>query len=93
MEVILHAFLGDYGTEEVLKDCLRLVPQVSKGMLSIPRRFWWPLNRLRPFNFGPAVKARKDTDAIIPGVIRERRSDMVKGNNVSFFYGSLAVCG
>ena len=76
MEVIVYAFLGDFGTEKVLQDCLHLVPEATKGLFSIPRRFWWPLNRTLPFNFGRAMKARKQFDAVIAGVVEERRSEL-----------------
>ncbi|CAM9408191.1 unnamed protein product [Ascophyllum nodosum] len=76
MEVVVHAFLGDYGTDKVQRNCLYLIPEVSKGMLTIPRRFWWPLNRILPFNFGRAMKARKQFDTMIAGVVEKRRSEL-----------------
>ena len=83
MEVVVHAFLGDYGTDKVQRNCLYLIPEVSKGMLTIPRRFWWPLNRILPFNFGRAMKARKQFDTMIAGVVEKRRSEL-SAMDVSF---------
>lgn len=80
MEVIVYAFLGDCYEEKMLGDFLHLIPEVIKGLFTIPRKFWWPLNRQFPFNFGPAMKARKEFDTMIKGIVEERRSALAKGN-------------
>ena len=74
MEVIIHAFLGDYGTEKVLQDSVSLLPKIANGLFSITRHFWWPLNLFYPFNFGPALRARKKFDTMMAKVVNERRS-------------------
>ena len=76
MEIIAHCVLGDYGEGQVLDDMRRIVPKAVDGMVSKPRKFPWPLNRLPGNNFGSGMAARKKFDKVIGGVLRQRRSDL-----------------
>lgn len=75
-EVITYSFLGDYGTGEVLKKLQRIIPAVSGGLLSKPRRFPWPLNQMPGHNYGKAIDARKEFDAEVGDILRQRRLDL-----------------
>ena len=76
MEIISHIFLGDYGKGQVLEDVKRVVPIISIGLASKPRRFRWPVDRLSASKFDQAVNARKEFDAVIGDVVRRRRLDI-----------------
>ena len=76
MEIIAHCVLGDYGEGQVLDDMRRIVPKAVDGMVSKPRKFPWPLNRLPGNKFGSGMAARKKFDKVIGGVLRQRRSDL-----------------
>lgn len=89
MEVISRCFLGDYGTGRVLDELTRLVPLVADGLLSKPRRFPWPLNRLRGYNFGPALDARQEFNNVIGGVLLERRAALQAQAEVTDCFCSL----
>lgn len=82
MEVMAHCFLGDYGTGEVLEKLKWIVPAVADGLISKPRRFPWPLNRMPGHKYGTAMDARKEFDAVVGGVVRQRRLDLAEEAHV-----------
>lgn len=76
ISTVCRCFLGDYATIKIVEDIARIIPSISAGMLSIPRRFPWPLNKLPALCFGPSMDSRSEFEGIIEGVLRERRADM-----------------
>lgn len=76
LEVVARCFLGEYATRNVLDDLGRLVPVLGDGILSVPVRFPWPLNRFPAFSFGAAMHARSKLLKVLNGVLRARRADL-----------------
>ena len=76
LEIISRCFLGAYATEEVLEDLRRVVPVLGNGVLSVPIRFPWPLNKFAAFSFGLAMDARAELVKILAQILSERRSDI-----------------
>lgn len=75
VDIISRCFLGDYRTEKVLEDIERLIPVLANGVLSLPLRLPWPLNRFPAFSFGRAMSARADLIGSLEDVLRQRRAD------------------
>lgn len=76
LEIISRCFFGDYATEELLRDLGRVVPVLANGILSVPIRFPWPLNKFPAFSFGLAMDAREELVQLLGNILRERRSDL-----------------
>lgn len=83
LEVISRGLLGDYATDGVLDNIASLIPILCDGIMSIPRRFPWPMSKIPMFCFGRSMKARAEFKEIFQGLIRERRVDKANGRCIS----------
>ena len=81
LETICGGLLGDYATESVREDIARLLPVFSKGVISIPIRFGWPLNLFPMFRYDQSLKARKALVQVLRSVVRRRKDDVTQPND------------
>ena len=77
LESITGVYFGDYATAELMEDVQRYMPAISNGLLSLPVRFPWPLNKLTVFSFGKSMDAREAFAGVIRRVLNERRADLL----------------
>ncbi|CAN0450608.1 unnamed protein product [Hapterophycus canaliculatus] len=75
MEAITGVFFGDYATAELLDDVKRLLPVITSGLMSLPVRFPWPLNKISLLGYSRSMKAREAFKSIILGILQDRRLD------------------
>lgn len=73
---IVGVFFGDYATHEFMEDVKLYMPAIARGMLSLPMRFPWPLNKIPVFSYGKSMDAREAFSGVIRRVIEERRADI-----------------
>lgn len=83
LEVISRCLLGDYATDEVVDNIALLFPILCSGIMSIPRRFPWPLNKIPTFGFGRSMKAREEFKEMFQNLISDRRADTANGRCVN----------
>ena len=76
LETIARVILRDYATDAIISDILRIAPVQFTGVVSIPQRFPWPLNRLPLFSFERSMKARQEFVSIIKGVLDEMKTEV-----------------
>ena len=76
LETIARVILRDYATDAIISDILRIAPVQFTGVVSIPQRFPWPLNRLPLFSFERSMKARQEFVSIIKGVLDKMKTEM-----------------
>ena len=76
LETIARVILCDYATDAIISDILRIAPVQFTGVVSIPQRFPWPLNRLPLFSFERSMKARQDFVSIIKGVLGKMKTEV-----------------
>ena len=78
LETISIGILGAYASESVIEDIAHLLPVLATGVVSIPKRFAWPLNKLPMFRFGRSLDARVKLIELIQGILKQRREDKVR---------------
>lgn len=75
LEAISIGILGSYASKSVIEDIARLLPVLATGVVSIPRRFGWPLNKIPMFGFGHSLDARIDLIEVLDRIVRQRKED------------------
>ena len=78
LETISIGILGAYASESVIEDIAHLLPVLATGVVSIPKRFTWPLNKLPMFRFGRSLDARVKLIELIQGILKQRREDKAR---------------
>ena len=78
LETISIGILGAYASESVTEDIAHLLPVLATGVVSIPKRFTWPLNKLPMFQFGRSLDARVKLIEVIQGILKQRREDKAR---------------
>lgn len=75
LEAITDVFFGDYATPELFDEVKRFLPVISWGLVGLPVRCPWPLNKLPVFGFGKAMDAREAFKTTILRILGERRAE------------------
>lgn len=81
LEVIARCFLGEYATEDVLRDIGRVLPTYALGFISVPFRLPWPLNTLPAFSFGKSIDARNDFKEIFQTILQAHRAGLASAED------------
>lgn len=76
VEVVSRCFLGDYATQDVLDDIARLLPELSKGFISVPRRLPWPFNILPAFSFARSFDAKNNFKHTFNRILHAHRAHL-----------------
>lgn len=80
LETICGGLLGDYATETVRAEIACLLPVFANGVISIPKRFRWPLNLLPMLRYRQSLDAREGLVQVLQEVVRRRKYDIEHAN-------------